>query len=59
MNKVGMVLSKVPWRKVAKVVGVVGLGTASVLGAMETDEKTQETIKKVASKLAKKEVESN
>ena len=58
MNAV-KVLAKVPWRKVAKVVGVVGLGTASVLGAMETDNKTQTVIKKVASKLVKEEIESN
>ena len=49
------VLAKVPWRKVTKVVGVVALGTASVLGAMETDEQTQKVIKNVASKLTKKE----
>lgn len=49
------VLTKVPWRKVTKVVGVVALGTASVLGAMETDETTQKAIKKVASKMTKKE----
>lgn len=52
------VLSKVPWRKVAKVVGVVGLGTASVLGAMETDDKTQQMVKKVASKVIKDKTES-
>lgn len=51
-------VTKIPWRKVTKVVGVVALGTASVLGAMETDEKTQNVIKKVAGKVAKKEVES-
>lgn len=53
------VLAKVPWRKVIKVVGVAALGTASVMGAMETDEKTQKVIKKVAGKLVKEEVESN
>lgn len=45
-------------RKVTKVLGVVALGTASVLGAMETDETTQKVIKKVAGKVAKKEIES-
>lgn len=59
MGKAFTVLSKVPWRKVVKVVGVAALGTASVLGAMETDEKTQKMIKKVASKVVKEEVESN
>lgn len=53
MNKTAMVISKIPWRKVAKVVGVAALGTASVLGAMETDEKTQKVIKKLASKMTK------
>lgn len=55
MNKALMVLSKVPWRKVAKIVGVAGLGTASVLGAMETDETAQKVIKKVASKMINKD----
>lgn len=59
MNKVLTVLSKVPWRKVTKVVGVAALGTASVLGAMETDDKTQKMVKKIASKVIKEEVESN
>ena len=57
MNVIG-VLAKVPWRKVTKVVGVAALGTASVLGAMEADETTQKVIKKVAGKVAKKELES-
>ena len=51
-------LTKVPWRKVgkiAKVVGVTALGTASVIGAMETDEKTQTMLKKVASKVVKED----
>lgn len=51
------VLTKVPWRKVAKVVGVVSLGTASVLGALETDEKTQKVVKKIAAKVVKDKVE--
>lgn len=59
MGKVLTVLSKVPWRKVAKAVGVAGLGAASVLGAMETDDKTQKMIKKIASKVIKEEIESN
>lgn len=59
MNKVVTVLSKVPWRKVCKVVGVATLGTASVLGAMETDENTQKMMKKVASKVVKKDIEPN
>ena len=59
MNKVVKVLTKVPWRKVAKVVGVAALGTASVMGAMETDEKTQDFIKKGVSKLTKKDEGSN
>lgn len=45
-------------RKVTKVLGLVAIGTASVLGAMETDETTQKVIKKVAGKVAKKELES-
>lgn len=53
MSKVVTVLSKVPWRKVTKVVGVVSLGASSVLGAMETDEKVQKVIKKVVSKSVK------
>lgn len=52
--KVMTIVSKIPWRKVAKVSGVVLLGTASVMGAMETDEKTQKVIKKIASKAATK-----
>lgn len=48
-------LTKVPWRKVTKVVGVVALGAASVMGAMETDEKTQTMLKKVASKVVKED----
>ena len=55
MNKTLSVLSKVPWDKVAKTVGVVGLGTASVLRAMKADETTSKLIVKVASKIAKKE----
>lgn len=49
------VVKNIPWRKVAKVVGVAALGTASVIGAMETDEKTQKVVKKVAAKLVKNE----
>lgn len=49
------VVKNIPWRKVAKVVGVAALGTASVMGAMETDEKTQKVVKKVAAKLVKNE----
>lgn len=49
------VVKNIPWRKVTKVVGVVALGTASVLGAMETDDKTQKVVKKVAAKLVKNE----
>ena len=41
---------KIPWRPIIKVIGVVAIGTSSVLGAMETDEKVQKVIKKVASK---------
>ena len=59
MNKAVEVLSKVPWRKVIKVVGVTALGTASVMGAMETDDNTQKMLKKVAAKIVKKEMESN
>lgn len=59
MNKALVVLSKVPWRKVTKTVGVVALGAASVLGAMETDDNTQKAVKKIAAKMTKKEVESN
>ena len=55
MGNVLTVLSKVPWRTVTKVVGVVTLATSSVLGAMETDDKTQKLIKKVASKMVKNE----
>lgn len=55
MNKVLTVLSKVPWRKVTKFVGVTTLATASVLGAMETDDKVQKAIKKVASKVIKED----
>lgn len=58
MNKKLLVLSKVPWRKVAKAVGVVALGAASVLGAMETDEKVQSAIKKIAAKSVENEEES-
>lgn len=54
MNVLG-VLTKVPLRKVIKVVGVVALGTSSVMGAMETDEKVQKVIKKVAAKIIKEE----
>ena len=53
MGKALIVLSKGPWRKVTKVVGVLALGTSSVLGAMESDEKVQKLIKKVASKVIK------
>ena len=60
MNRtVVKVIKNIPWRKVAKVVGVAALGTASVMGAMETDEKTQAMVKKVASKVVKNETESN
>lgn len=48
-------LSKIPWRTVTKIGGVVLLGTASVLGAMETDETTQKVIKKLAAKASKKQ----
>ena len=41
---------KIPWRPIIKAVGVVAVGVASVMGAMETDEKVQKVIKKVASK---------
>lgn len=58
MNKKLVLLSKVPWRKVTKVVGVVALGAASVLGAMETDENVQSAIKKIAAKSAKNDEES-
>lgn len=53
------VVKNIPWRKVIKVVGVTALGTASVLGAMESDDKTQTMIKKVAAKVVKNEMESN
>lgn len=59
MNKVLTVLSKAPWKTITKVGGVVLLGTASVLGAMETDENTQKMIKKVASKVVKNETETS
>ena len=61
MNVIGVV-SKVPWTKVgkvAKVVGVTALGTASIIKATETDEKTQKMLMKIASKVVKDEVESN
>lgn len=47
-------LTKIPWRKVIKVSGAVLLGTASVMGAMETDEKVQKVVKYGASKMANK-----
>ena len=47
-------LTRIPWRAVTKIGGVVLLGTASVLGAMETDETTQKVIKKLVSKTVKK-----
>ena len=47
-------LTKVPWRMVTKIGGVVLLGTASVLGAMETDKTTQKVIIKLVSKAANK-----
>lgn len=56
MNEtVKTVLKKVPWRKVTKAVGVVALGTASVMGAMESDTNVQKIVKKVAAKLVKNE----
>lgn len=61
MNIMGIV-TKVPWTKVgkvAKVVGVTALGTASIIKATETDEKTQAMLKKLASKVVKEKVESN
>lgn len=57
MNILGVV-SKVPWTKVgkvAKVVGVTALGTASIIKATETDEKTQKMLMKLASKVVKDE----
>lgn len=41
---------KIPWRPIIKGVGVLLVGTASVMGAIESDEKVQKVIKKVASK---------
>lgn len=40
----------IPWKIICKVGGIALLGTASVLGAMDTDQKTQEVIKKLAEK---------
>ena len=57
MNILGVV-SKVPWTKVgkvAKIVGVITLGTASIIKATETDEKTQKMLMKLASKVVKDE----
>lgn len=47
-------LTKVPWRKVIKVIGVTSMGVASVMGAMESDEKVQKVIKKLATKAINK-----
>ena len=41
---------KIPWRHIIKTVGVIAVGAASVMGAMEADENVQKVIKKVASK---------
>lgn len=49
------VVKNIPWRKVTKAVGVVALGTASVMGAMESDTNVQKIVKKVAAKLVKNE----
>lgn len=40
----------IPWKLICKIGGAALLGTASVLGAMESDKKTQEVIKKLAEK---------
>ena len=40
----------IPWRLICKIGGAALMGTASVLGAMESDKKTQEVIKKVVEK---------
>lgn len=41
---------KIPVKLICKVGGALLIGVASVMGAMETDEKVQKVIKKVASK---------
>ena len=59
MSKVTTVLSKVPWKKVLDVgskVGTVLVIAGGVAKAADTDENTQKMVKKVASKLVKKEV---
>lgn len=43
-------LKKVPWKTVLKIGGVAALGVSSVLSALDTDEKTQELVKKLAEK---------
>lgn len=45
-------LKKVPWKTVLKVGGVAALGVSSVMSAMDTDEKTQAFVKKLAEKSA-------
>jgi hypothetical protein len=42
---------KFPVKLAFKIVGALCLGTASVLQAMDTDEKVQEVIKKVVEKI--------
>lgn len=43
-------LKKVPWKAVLRVAGYAAVGVASVWSAVDTDEKTQEFVKKLAEK---------
>lgn len=43
-------VKKVPWKLVCKVAGITLVGVSSVMSAMDTDEKTQALVKKLAEK---------